>query len=403
MKAWVFQDHRQRKKLGADKCPWSVGWLDPDGRRRSKRIGSKSLAKKFQRKIEGQLAAGTYESTERVTWQQFRSEWEEKIGSGMEPQSRRCTLDALRHFERITKPKLVRSIKTQTVDEFIAKRRTEPGIYKGEKVAPATINKELRHIKAVLRIAHDWGYLAKPPKVRMEKEPQKIKAYVTPEHLPMIYGAADVAKRPESPDYTPGDWWRALIVFGYCTGWRIRQILALRWEDVSLDRATAKTRHADNKGKRDRQTPLPALVVDHLRKLADASVGTGPGSKLVFWWPHNDRTLWADFYRIQIAAGITPTCGLEEVAYPKKGRRKRATEKTTPAPHRHSTACGLYGFHDLRRAFATENFDRMTAEELQAMMQHASYTTTQRYISMARQTKATAEKVFVPNLPGVEC
>ena len=59
MRAWVFQDHRQKQRLGA-KAPWSVGWLDPQGKRRSKRIGAKSLAQKYVRRIEGQLAAGIF-------------------------------------------------------------------------------------------------------------------------------------------------------------------------------------------------------------------------------------------------------------------------------------------------------------------------------------------------------
>ncbi len=66
MKAWLFQDSRQKAKLG-DKCPWSVGWYDLDGKKRSKSIGCQSLAQKFARKIEGQLAAGTYEGDTRKT------------------------------------------------------------------------------------------------------------------------------------------------------------------------------------------------------------------------------------------------------------------------------------------------------------------------------------------------
>ena len=53
MKAWAFQDRKQLAKLGAAKCPWSVGWYDPDSKRKSKRIGSKSAAEKHQRKVEG--------------------------------------------------------------------------------------------------------------------------------------------------------------------------------------------------------------------------------------------------------------------------------------------------------------------------------------------------------------
>ena len=74
MKAWTFQDHRQKQKLGA-KAPWSVGWVDPEGKRRSKRIGLKSSAEKYRRKVEGELAAGVYENKSRKSWIDFRAEF----------------------------------------------------------------------------------------------------------------------------------------------------------------------------------------------------------------------------------------------------------------------------------------------------------------------------------------
>lgn len=43
--AWIFQDRKQLSKLGPDDCPWSVGWYDAEGNRKSKTIGSKSLAR----------------------------------------------------------------------------------------------------------------------------------------------------------------------------------------------------------------------------------------------------------------------------------------------------------------------------------------------------------------------
>jgi integrase len=55
-----------------------------------------------------------------------------------------------------------------------------------------------------------------------------------------------------------------------------------------------------------------------------------------------------------------------------------------------------YGFHDLRRAFATMNADRLTLDVLQVLMQHKDYQTTQRYINMARQLKPAAHNLFVP-------
>ena len=139
---------------------------------------------------------------------------------------------------------------------------------------------------------------------------------------------------------------------------------------MSLDEEQAITRHSDNKGQRDDLVPLHPVVVDHLRKIIDF----GP---LVFAWPHHERTLWVDFGRIQDAAGIHLPCH----------------EK-----HEHSPACHRYGFHDLRRAFATMNADTMSADALQKLMRHRSYTTTQRYINLAGQVKRSVEKLHVPEV-----
>lgn len=65
---------------------------------------------------------------------------------------------------------------------------------------------------------------------------------------------------------------------------------------------------------------------------------------------------------------------------------------------RNTDACHRYGFHDLRREFAGMNADRLTGDALQAMMRHKSYTTTQRYIAIARQLDQAADNLYVPDL-----
>jgi integrase len=62
--------------------------------------------------------------------------------------------------------------------------------------------------------------------------------------------------------------------------------------------------------------------------------------------------------------------------------------------------CYLYSFHDLRRAFATMNAERLTASALQALMRHKSYQTTQLYINMARQMNEAVAKLHVPEVLG---
>jgi integrase len=116
--------------------------------------------------------------------------------------------------------------------------------------------------------------------------------------------------------------------------------------------------------------PLHRTVVEHLRKIVDFG-------HLVFPWPKDRRSVWEELARIQTAAGIDLPC----------------SEK-----HEHTDACHRYGFHDLRRAFATMNADRLTGDALQALMRHKSYSTTQRYINIARQLDQSAEALYVPDL-----
>ena len=74
MRGWLFQGSRQKKKHGVKKCLCSVGWHGPDGRE-SKRIGSKSMADKFRRNIEGEFAAGLYQKQSRKSWSDFKDEY----------------------------------------------------------------------------------------------------------------------------------------------------------------------------------------------------------------------------------------------------------------------------------------------------------------------------------------
>ena len=166
MKAWIFQDHRQKQKLG-DKCPWSVGWFDPDGKKKSKRIGCHSNAEKFARKIEGQLAAGTYQGESRKQWKQFRDEYDADLAARVDPETRRVALDALKRFATLIKPGRVDRIRTKIIDQFVTLRRAERGSVPHSTVSVATINKELRHLKAALRKAREWGYLPAVPTFRM--------------------------------------------------------------------------------------------------------------------------------------------------------------------------------------------------------------------------------------------
>jgi integrase len=196
------------------------------------------------------------------------------------------------------------------------------------------------------------------------------RSYATPEHFAAIYEACERARKPAGLPYPAADWWRGLIVMGYMTGWRIGDMLALRRDQLDLDAGTAVSLAEDNKGKRAERVGLHPVVVEHLKRLP----GFGP---TVFPWGHNRRTLDTEFHRVQRAAGVNLPC---------------------PRGHEHTEACHAYGFHDLRRAFATQNAARLTPDALQAMMRHRSYLTTQVYINLAPQMAEAVASLHVPDV-----
>jgi integrase len=165
-------------------------------------------------------------------------------------------------------------------------------------------------------------------------------------------------KRPTDLPCDPAEWWSCLLVFSYLTGWRVGQVLALRRDQIDLDKRTAKAFAEDTKGKRDALVELHPVVVDHLKAVLSFH-------ELVFFWPHHPRTLWSDFAKLKETAGV----------------------KFSGA------------FHRLRFGFATMNRGRYDGKVLQRLMLHKSYQTTLRYINVETEVARTADRLFVPDLP----
>jgi integrase len=95
---------------------------------------------------------------------------------------------------------------------------------------------------------------------------------------------------------------------------------------------------------------LHPIVIEHLRRIDCFAL-------YVFPWNRYNTTLFEEIHAIQEAAG---------------------TRLHSPGHQEHTPACHVYGFRDLRKAFAMLNADRLTRDALQALLRHKSYSTTQR-------------------------
>ncbi len=374
---WIFQRPRDVKAKGPDHATWQVGWYDLQGKRHSEACGSgdrgRRAAERRRDDISAELHLQVHQPKTKHKWTAFRKHYNEYELPQKSLSTKNQIISVLNNFERLVQPGLMENITTVQVKKFVFYRKKEAGKKKGSKLSPATINKDLRHLKSILRVAVEEEYLHKMPKIKMIREPKKLVRFVTPEDFAVLYStAAKLAKKPAAADvsYSSEQWWQSLITTAYMTGWRISELMALRWEDVDLEKCHIITRYQDNKGQQSELVYVHPIVIEHLGKLK----GTSP---FVFNWDYCTTHLWVEFHRIQKAAGIKLVC-----------REK----------HEHTDACSVYGFHDLRRAFATVNAPRMKPEVLQKLMRHQSYKTTLGYINQSQQIADAVQGMQVPDV-----
>lgn len=353
---------------------WYVGWVEPStGERVGKSFGAKKTdANNFCKEKTAELIKGISQGFVVKGWDAFVDQFIEIKGPGLSPKSLETYKVGWANFKRLAEPRNVSDINKLTIDRFVAARLAERGKKEGSKTSAATVNKDLRAVKLLLRQAHEWNMLLKVPKIDFVREPDVEPTFVSEADFALLYGACDAATRPSVPNVDPADWWRAFLLFSYMTGWRVSEPIKLLWEDVDLEGGYAITRAADNKGKKEAKVPLHPIVIEHLKTIKTFS-------REVFPWPLDGKQLWVELHKIQAKAGIKKVCRKD---------------------HPHNEACERYGFHDLRRGFATANAANLTASQLQVLMRHQSYTTTQRYIAMAEQAKQSdiASRLTVPVL-----
>lgn len=357
-RVWLFQASRDIKRLGERSAPWQVGWYEGSNRRQ-KKVGTKSQARLYANRLEDRLNADEFTGTSSRSWKEYREEYKNEVLATLRPSSQIQSGISLDHVERILGPKQLTDLTRQAISRYASVRLAEKR--GGKSISRATINKELRCLRAFLREAAKRNYLSQAPAITMLKEPKKLPTYVDEETFGKLYAACDAAEYPAEQNFSAGDWWRAYLLFLYLTGWRCSEPLSLVKEDVDHDRQLVRLKAENNKGGRDEVVPLHPMILEHL----GAVQSFGPA---VFPWEKGTRRLWVEFHRIQDEAGV----------------------KRSDGKH--------FGFHDLRRGFASMNADRVSADVLQTIMRHKSYSTTQRYINLTRQLNPATANLFVPEL-----
>ena len=178
------------------------------------------------------------------------------------------------------------------IDRFMAAR--------AKKVAPATVNKNLRVVRAALKWAKRRGYIADVPDFTglFQREVVRLPKVVKREAFDAVLRAAATAP----VTHRSNCWWQTFLRLARYSGARRGELLGLLWFDVDLPGAGMTIRIS--KGRRERRLPLDAPTVEVLRAWWAASGRPAPAAPVLPWPYPNPRSFKTDWDTIIGAAGL---------------------------------------------------------------------------------------------------
>lgn len=282
---------------------WYLRWWEPtqDGsswkeRWRSTRTDVKKEADRKRRQLERELEAGKKSEGE-LQWDDFVNEFLEKHAARKPP----TTLDfyerALRIFSETSKPKTLSQVKLITLEDF-ANARLESGL------APATVNRDLRHLRAALRWAKRRGLISDVPEFKslFIKEVRKKPTIIPEEDFVAMIAAL------RKPDLCltkrPAGWWRLFLYVAYYVGARRGEILSLSWDDVNFVTLEIRVEASTSKSRKERVVPMATDLAEVLKNWKSQTPSVNAADPVLPWPYDTYRQLYEDWHRIQTAAGI---------------------------------------------------------------------------------------------------
>jgi len=206
----------------------------------------------------------------------------------------RYCLDA---FAKLMKPSLVNNVTTMTIEGFVRGRAEQA-------VEPATINKDLRHLRAFLRAAQRRRYLLQVPSFQslFVKEDTRTPVVINDDDLAAI--DAVLTDGLLTLQFRAVEWWRVFLWLATYLGLRRGEILGLTWAKVNLQTAEITVVSTVSKGRRDRTLPLAPQLLTLLQAWLATQGKIEATNEVLPLGDVKQRRLYDDWYRILKAAGL---------------------------------------------------------------------------------------------------
>ena len=285
---------------------WYLRWWEPkpDGkawreRWKSTKTKIKRDAEKQRRELEREIDSGR-RPNDAVSWDDFVTEFLSKHAVRKAGPTIMAYKMCLQAFYKTVKPRHPEDVDIAMLEDFTNARLEK------DKIAPATVNKELRHVRATLRWAAARGYISGVPSfanvfVRVDE----CQPTIIPEadFIEMIKALQATELKLQ---YRTAEWWRVFLYLAFYLGLRRGELLGLTWGGVRFDNLEVVVRAITSKGRKDRVLPMSSALAKILCEWRDGQekaqhVVEDP----ILPWPHDTyRQLYGDWHAIQKAAKI---------------------------------------------------------------------------------------------------
>lgn len=263
----VYQKYRDQD--GKPNGPWFVKYPYRRDKATAKikyRIEKVGPSKKVAQRIYNKKYED-YKKREHLDWQEEKpmtfSELVDWYLELPDPKGRVYYQDVVRHCESWRKyfgDILVDDVKPRMVDKY-RQERLQQTAYRGkyaskQKVAPATVNKEVSTLKRIFNLAIRDDLATKNPCWKVERLPEnnERKRILSQDELDRLL--------PELPQHA-----KDIVLTGYFTGMRAGEIFDLTWDKVNLDEGYIELEWDDTKTKEPRRIYADEVVLEILRRL----------------------------------------------------------------------------------------------------------------------------------------
>jgi integrase len=244
---------------------------------------------------------------------------------------------------------LVAEVTAQRIAQYDRDRVTQTSRL-GRLITPSTVNRELAILRHMLRLAEEWGYIVRVPRIRLAREPEGRLRFLAEAEIVRLLDACQGSK---------SRYLTSIATVALNTGMRKGEILGLTWARVDFARGVLLLERT--KSGRRREIPMNQAAYGALQPLyaqARAALpAPAPGEK-----------------------AAEP----EGLVYRKVSGAAWGSIRT--AFERACTAAKIedFRFHDLRHTYASHLVMRgRSLKEVQELLGHQEFTMTLRYAHLS--------------------